>query len=165
LLSFAHAQSEGDFKFKSVNDLTLTRINNDFHSESFLTKLAYDFDSGWKVSLLNEFFYDDRGVPGLGEFQQPNATQKDARNLTSVNISKEQFIRPELDLNITLFNRFDYLKFTNPTPTTMILITPSALHTAHLQAMKSRYLMKYCLLTRLHDWTFGQLIRKRLLLM
>ncbi len=53
LVSFAHAQSEGDFKFKSVNDLTLTRINNDFNSESFLTKLAYDFDSGWQISLLN----------------------------------------------------------------------------------------------------------------
>ena len=117
LLSFAHAQSKGDFKFKSVNDLTLTRINNEFHSESFLAKAAYDFDNGWEISLLNEFFYDDRGVPGLGEFQQPNANQKDARNLTSVNISKEQFVRPELDLDITLFNRFDYLKFTNLTPT------------------------------------------------
>ncbi len=117
LLSFAHAQSKGDFKFKSVNDLTLTRINNDFHSESFLAKAAYDFDNGWEISLLNEFFYDDRGVPGLGEFQQPNANQKDARNLSSVNISKEQFVRPELDLDITLFNRFDSLEFTNPTPT------------------------------------------------
>jgi len=117
LLSFAHAQSEGDFKFKSVNDLTLTRINNDFNSESFLTKLAYDFDSGWQISLLNEFFYDDRGVPGLGEFQQPDARQKDARNLTSVNISKEQFASPDLDLNILLYNRYDYLKFRNPMPT------------------------------------------------
>ncbi|MCK5391948.1 MAG: TonB-dependent receptor [Deltaproteobacteria bacterium] len=117
LLSFAHAQSKGDFKFKSVNDLTLTRINNDFHSESFLGKAAYDFDNGWEISLLNEFFYDDRGVPGLGEFQQPNANQKDARNLSSVNISKEQFIKPNLDLEITLFNRFDSLEFTNPTPT------------------------------------------------
>jgi outer membrane cobalamin receptor len=117
LLSFAHAQSKGDFKFKSVNDLTLKRINNDFHSESFLAKAAYDFDNGWEVSLLNEFFYDDRGVPGLGEFQQPNANQKDARNLTSINISKEQFVEPSLDLDITLFNRFDSLEFTNPTPT------------------------------------------------
>lgn len=117
LISFAHAQSEGDFKFKSVNDLTLTRINNDFHSESFLTKLAYDFDSGWKISLLNEFFYDDRGVPGLGEFQQPDARQKDLRNLTSINISKEQFASPDLDLNIQLYNRYDYLKFRNPMPT------------------------------------------------
>lgn len=117
LLSFAHAQSKGDFKFKSVNDLTVTRINNDFHAESLLGKAAYEFESGWEISLLNEFFYDDRGVPGLGEFQQPDAEQKDARNLTSVNISKDEFIKPELDLDITLFNRYDYLKYTNPMPT------------------------------------------------
>jgi len=117
LLSFAHAQSKGDFKFKSVNDLTLTRINNKFHSESLLGKAAYEFDSGWEINVLNEFFYDDRGVPGLGEFQQPDAKQKDTRNLTSVNISKDQFIKPDLDLDITLFNRYDYLKFKNPMPT------------------------------------------------
>src|SRR5690606_35418101 len=92
LVSFTHSQSKGDFKFKSVNDLTLTRINNEFHSESLLGKVTYDPGNGWKVSLLNEFFYDDRGVPGLGEFQQPDANQKDLRNLTSLNISKEKFI-------------------------------------------------------------------------
>jgi len=117
LVSFAHAQSEGDFEFKSVNGLDAKRINNDFHSESFLLKTDYDFENGWKVGLLNEFFYDDRGVPGLGEFQQPNANQKDLRNLTSVNISKERFINPELDLNVLIFNRYDNLEFKNPTPT------------------------------------------------
>ena len=123
LVSFAHAQSEGDFKFKSVNDLILTRINNQFHSESFLGKVNYDPGNGWQVSMLNEFFYDDRGVPGLGEFQQPDANQNDLRNLTSINISKEKFMRPDMDLNILIFNRFDYLKFTNPEPTVGIPIS------------------------------------------
>jgi len=117
LLSFTHAQSEGDFKFKSVNDLTLTRINNDFHSESLLGKVDYDAGGGWTIGLMNEFFYDDRGVPGLGEFQQPDANQKDLRNLTSLNISKERFVNPDLDLDITIFNRIDDLKFKNPQPT------------------------------------------------
>ncbi len=122
LLSFTHAQSEGDFKFKSVNDLILTRINNQFHSESFLAKGAYDPGNGWKIEMLNEFFYDNRGVPGLGEFQQPDAEQKDLRNLTSMNISKEQFMRPDIDLDVEIFNRFDDLKFTNPEPTVGIPI-------------------------------------------
>jgi vitamin B12 transporter len=117
LVSFAHAQSEGDFEFRSLNGLDATRINNDFYSESFLLKTDYDFENGWKIGLLNEFFYDDRGVPGLGEFQQPNANQKDLRNLTSINISKERFIKPELDLNVLIFNRYDNLNFKNPTPT------------------------------------------------
>lgn len=117
LVSFTHSQSKGDFKFKSVNDLTLTRINNEFHSESLLGKVTYDPGNGWKVSLLNEFFYDDRGVPGLGEFQQPDANQKDLRNLTSLNISKEKFINENFDLDMLIFNRFDDLKYKNPEPT------------------------------------------------
>jgi outer membrane cobalamin receptor len=115
-LSYTHAQSNGDFDFKSVNDLTVKRINNEFHSESFLGKLDYDLN-GWKVGFLNEFFYDDRGVPGLGEFQQPDANQKDIRNLSSVNISKEGFLNPDIDLDLVLYNRFDNLKFKNPEPT------------------------------------------------
>ncbi len=122
LLAFSHAQSDGDFKFKSVNDLTLTRINNEFHAESLLGKIDYDFGNGWKIGAINEFFYDDRGVPGLGEFQQANSNQKDLRNLTGINISKEQFVKPEMDLNINIFNRYDRLEFTNPTPTVGIPI-------------------------------------------
>lgn len=117
LVSFTHSQSKGDFKFKSVNDLTLTRINNEFHSESLLGKVTYDPGNGWKISLLNEFFYDDRGVPGLGEFQQPDANQKDLRNLTSINISKEKFINENFGLDVLIFNRFDDLKYKNPEPT------------------------------------------------
>ena len=117
LVSLGHAQSKGDFEFKSVNGLKAKRINNEFHAESILGKADYDFENGWKIGALNEFFYDDRGVPGLGEFQQPNANQKDLRNLTSVNISKEKFINPELDLNVLIFNRYDNLEFKNPTPT------------------------------------------------
>lgn len=114
--SFTHAQSDGDFKFKSVNDLTFRRINNEFFSESFLGKIEYDFN-GWKISFLNEFFYDDKGVPGLGEFQENSSNQKDIRNLTSLRISKRGFLNPNLDFETILFNRFDQLKFIDPDPT------------------------------------------------
>jgi len=114
--SFTHAQSNGDFKFKSVNDITLKRINNEFHSESFLGKVDYDFN-GWKLSFLNESFYDDKGVPGLGEFQESKSNQKDIRNLTSLKVSKRGFLNPNLDFEMILFNRFDQLDFKNPEPT------------------------------------------------
>ncbi|MDA2918033.1 TonB-dependent receptor [Desulfobacterota bacterium AH_259_B03_O07] len=114
--SYTHAQSNGDFEFKSVNNLTLKRINNEFHSESFLGKIEYDL-KGWRIGFLNEFFYDDRGVPGLGEFQQPDANQKDIRNLTSINVSKSGFIVPNIDFQTIIFNRFDQLEFKNPNPT------------------------------------------------
>ncbi|MGH7900948.1 MAG: TonB-dependent receptor, partial [Thermodesulfobacteriota bacterium] len=114
--SYTHAQSEGDFKFKSINNLTLTRINNQFFAENFLGKANYELN-GWKIGFLNEFFYDDRGVPGLGEFQQPDANQKDLRNLTSITISKEEFLNPDFDFETIVYNRFNQLKFKNPDPT------------------------------------------------
>jgi outer membrane cobalamin receptor len=116
LLSFTHAQSDGDFKFKSVNDITLKRINNEFHSESLLGKIDYDLN-GWKIGFLNEFFYDDKGVPGLGEFQESESNQKDIRNLTSLRVSKQGLLSPNLDFDMVLFNRFDQIDFKNPEPT------------------------------------------------
>ncbi len=114
--SYTHAQSDGDFNFKSVNGLTLKRINDKFLSESFLGKVDYDFHS-WKISFLNEFFFDDKGVPGLGEFQEDSSNQKDFRNLTSIKISKHGFLKQSLDFETILFNRFDQLGFRDPTPT------------------------------------------------
>ena len=116
LFSYAHTQSKGDFEFESVNDIILSRINNEFLSESVLAKLEYDLN-GWKVGFLNEFYFDDKGVPGLGEFQQPNSNQQDVRNLTSIKLLKEKFIRDDIGLEIVFFNIFDQLKFTNPDPT------------------------------------------------
>ncbi len=116
LFSYTHAQSEGDFKFESINDIILTRINNEFLSESVLGKLEYDFN-GWKVGFLNEFYFDDKGVPGLGEFQQPDSNQRDVRNLTSIKLSKEKFLRDDFQFETVFFHRFDQLKFTNPDPT------------------------------------------------
>ncbi len=114
--SFTHAQSEGDFKFKSVNDLILTRINNEFLSESLLGKVDYDLN-GWKIDLLNEFFFDDKGVPGLGEFQEAHSNQQDIINLTSIKLSKDNFLRDDLKFETIFFNRFNKLEFTNPEPT------------------------------------------------
>ena len=47
----------------------------------------------------------------------PAVMKKDLRNLTSLNISKEKFASPDLDLNVLIFNRYDNLEFKNPTPT------------------------------------------------
>ncbi|MGI9553646.1 MAG: TonB-dependent receptor plug domain-containing protein [Thermodesulfobacteriota bacterium] len=115
LFSFNHAQTDGDFEFRSVNDLTLRRINNDFKSESFLSKFDYKLND-WNIELLNEFYYDDKGVPGLGEFQSNSAEQQDIRNFTTLRLSRNQFINKDIDFEFIVFNNFDYLKFQDPTP-------------------------------------------------
>lgn len=113
--SYTHAQSEGDFEFESINGFDVKRINNEFLSESFYSKL--DFELGdWNLSLFNEFYYDDKGIPGLGEFQEPNSNQQDIRNLTSLKIAKDGLFTPSLNFETIIFNRFDELEFKNPEP-------------------------------------------------
>ena len=116
LLSFNHAQTDGDFEFRSINGLTVTRINNDYRSESLLAKFDYSLND-WKLEFLNEFYYDDKGVPGLGEFQSDSANQEDIRNFTTIRVSKNGFVNPNTDMEFIIYNNFDYLKFQDPTPT------------------------------------------------
>lgn len=117
LVSATHSQSNGDFKFRSINGFEVERINNEFVSESVLLKGAYKMPSGWKVTALNEFYFDDKGVPGLGEFQEASSNQRDVRNLTSLQFTKESFLKDNLDLDIKIFHRFDLLEFENKEPT------------------------------------------------
>ncbi len=116
LVSLNHAQTDGDFKFKSVNGLTLERINNEYRSESFLVKLDFSLND-WEIDFLNEFYYDDKGVPGLGEFQSDSSNQEDVRNFTTLRFSNNNFIRNDVDFEFLIYNNFDYLKFKDPTPT------------------------------------------------
>lgn len=114
-LSFNYSRSDGDFDFESINNLQLERINNEFDAFSFLTKFGYEIGS-WEIGFLNEFFYNDKGVPGLGEFQEADSNQKDLRNLTNIQIKKEGFIKETLDFESNLFHRFDKFQFDNPNP-------------------------------------------------
>ncbi len=116
LIFYAHAQTEGDFDFESVNGFTVERINNEFLSESLLAKFTYPLPNRWELTALNEFFFDDKGVPGLGEFQEDSSNQRDLRNLTSVKLAKQGFIRRDIDFALTAFHRFDRLEFENDEP-------------------------------------------------
>lgn len=115
LLSFNYSRGDGDFEFESVNGLKLRRINNEFDTFSILGKTDYTIND-WKITFLNEFFYSDKGVPGLGEFQEAASNQKDLRNLTNLQIRKEGFIEENFDFESNLFHRFDKLEFQNPNP-------------------------------------------------
>jgi outer membrane cobalamin receptor len=116
-LSLSHASTEGDFKFKSINDLSVTRINNEFVSESALGKLTQPLPGGWELTLLNEFYFDRKGVPGLGEFQEDSSRQTDVRDLGSARLKKSGLFHRDLDFDLNVFARFDMLKFRDKEPT------------------------------------------------
>ncbi len=114
-ISYNHSRSDGDFEFESVNGKKLDRINNEFSSHSLLFKTGYDFGDT-NISFLNEFYYDDKGVPGLGEFQEDSSNQKDLRNLTSLRIRSSGFLSHNTDLETTLYHKYDKLEFNDPDP-------------------------------------------------
>lgn len=114
-ISYNHSRSDGDFEFESVNGRRLERINNEFRSDSLLLKLDYSIGE-FDISFLNEFYYDDKGVPGLGEFQEDSSNQKDLRNLTSVKVKKHELFSRRTDLESTIYHKYDRLEFTDPEP-------------------------------------------------
>lgn len=114
-VSYNHSRSDGDFEYESVNGKKLERINNEFSSHSLLLKLDYDLGDT-DISFLNEFYYDDKGVPGLGEFQEDSSNQKDLRNLTSLRIRSSGFLSNDTDITTTLYHKYDKLEFSDPEP-------------------------------------------------
>lgn len=142
-ISYNHSRSDGDFDFESINGEKLERINNEFRSDSLLLKADYDL-GGFEVSLLNEFYYDDKGVPGLGEFQEDSSNQKDLRNLTSLRLKKTGLFSPDLDLAAYVYYKYDRLEFKDPEPQVGIPVdTDSRLSTAGITNELTWYHSKF----------------------
>ncbi len=130
LISYNHAQSRGDFSFKSINGLEVERINNEFLSESLLGRVSVETSGGWRLTATSELYFDDKGVPGLGEFQEDSSNQRDLRLLTSLTAAKERFPSAAMDARLTLYHRLDVLEFKDPEPTLGVpLDTLSRMHT------------------------------------
>lgn len=90
IVSATYLGSEGDFPFEDDNgtlsnpndDEIVDRQNNAFNSGELLAKLVYDLEGGDKLSLLNDFYANSQGVPGIGAFQSTDAHLDEIRNLS-----------------------------------------------------------------------------------
>jgi iron complex outermembrane receptor protein len=107
---YTYTRSDGDFTFESDNgtpfnpndDQVEKRRNNEFARHTLLAK----FD--WKnVSFNNQFFREDRGIPGLGTLTSDTADLSTTRNSFSVEIRQPKIWR---DLNLSLIPFFQYQK-------------------------------------------------------
>ncbi|MDO8644047.1 MAG: TonB-dependent receptor, partial [bacterium] len=84
---FSH--SDGDFSFRDDNgtplnpddDATVARQNNDFNRHSFMTHWEGPIGPQWSLSIDENLFREDRGVPGLGNSSQ-TADLSTTRNLS-----------------------------------------------------------------------------------
>ena len=126
LVSFTHLRSDGDFGYETPeirNQGTVvlpseerTRINNAFYSDNLLTKAECSITKELTLTVDNDFFYTDRGQPGTVFDVRENAWQHLLRNLTNIRLEKKQFLFPEADIHLTLYNVYDRSHFVDPTP-------------------------------------------------
>jgi iron complex outermembrane receptor protein len=90
IVSTTYLGSQGNFPFEDDNgtlsnpndDEVVDRKNNAFNSGEALTKLVYPIDDANKLSLLNDFYANSSGVPGIGAFQSTDAHLFELRNLS-----------------------------------------------------------------------------------
>lgn len=117
--------SSGDFTFESDNgtpfnpndDRIEKRRNNEFTRHNLLTK--FDFDVGaWRamplhVAFNNQFFREDRGIPGLGTLTSNTAGLSTTRNGFSVEIVQPKLWR-DLRLSVIPFFQYQKQQFSDP---------------------------------------------------
>jgi len=90
IVSATYLGSQGNFPFEDDNgtlanpndDEVVDRQNNAFNSGEALVKLVYPLAEASKLSLLNDFYANSQGVPGIGAFQSSDASLFEIRNLS-----------------------------------------------------------------------------------
>jgi outer membrane receptor protein involved in Fe transport len=107
LALFNYTASDGDFTFLDDNgtrftdsdDMRTSRINNDFRSFSFNTKGKAQL-ANWKLTLSNDFFTKDQGIPGQSSNQSATARLDVWRNLTTLRAERQTFPFALTDLTL-----------------------------------------------------------------
>lgn len=90
IVSATYLGSQGNFPFEDDNgtlanpndDEIVDRQNNAFNSGEALAKVVYALDDANELSLLNDFYANSQGVPGIGAFQSTDAHLFELRNLS-----------------------------------------------------------------------------------
>jgi iron complex outermembrane receptor protein len=95
---FNYTESDGDFEFLDDNgtpfnrldDEITTRTNNDFRSFNVNAK-GEAVIAGWDVTLLDDFFTKDQGVPGRSSIQSETASFDVWRNVATLRLERRRF--------------------------------------------------------------------------
>ena len=96
LVLFNYTGSKGDFKFLDDNgtpfnpfdDDEVRRQNNNFRSLNVDAKGEMTL-AGWHITLLNDFFTKDQGVPGRSSNQSETASLDVWRNVATLRLEKK----------------------------------------------------------------------------
>jgi iron complex outermembrane receptor protein len=98
LVLFNYMGSAGDFtflddngtRFNTLDDQVVTRKNNDFNSYNINAK-GEAIVRGWQITLSNDAFIKDQGVPGQSSIQSELARLDAWRNVAMLRLEKKRF--------------------------------------------------------------------------
>jgi len=170
-ISHTHSQSKGDFTFKSAGTnmagvnigggKTFTRIHNGFISEDLLTKFDITKIQNLQISILNDFFFTKRDVPGMEEettvlypANPLEAKETIFKNISNAFARLSNILDNHLSLELGISNNLSTDHFNDPSPAVgpaidresfgdsinpYLLIEPSFSHKALTQLLTLRY--------------------------
>jgi len=125
-VDFSRMSSQGDFKFLDDNGTPLNadddewtpRVNNDFTADNLDIKLDI-FPGGGesgprRVSLSNQSYFKEQGVPGLGNFQSELARLKTFRNIFTATLEDKGALIPGAVSTMRLLSSANTTRFYDP---------------------------------------------------
>ena len=109
LVLFNYTESDGDFAFlddngtpfNTLDDVRTTRKNNDFRSFNVNAKGEATL-AGWTVTLSDDFFTKDQGVPGQASAQSEHANLDVWRNVATLHLERKSFPWVATDVGLQL---------------------------------------------------------------
>lgn len=124
LLFGTYTGSKGNFDFRNDNgtpsdvnpydDFTDTRRNNAFNAVDLLGKGAVRLSEGAVLTLTDQAFWKDGGVPGLDTTQALDTSLEDFRNLTQLRGDFSEVGVRNLDVRTTAHLIYDRSQFDDP---------------------------------------------------
>jgi outer membrane cobalamin receptor len=93
--SYQYHRSQGDYFFlddngtpANLNDDQRVRRKNNAFAQHFLSgHVKHEFGKDWNLELTNNFFREDRGIPGLGTLTSDTASLDTTRNVTRTELA------------------------------------------------------------------------------
>lgn len=119
LAAGSYLHSNGDYRFTNDRGTTLdesddfidVRRNNELDARNMLLRLAYTPSEGCDLTLHNDLYSADAGVPGIVTFPSPNVHQKLLRDLSSLSVALTGLGLPGLRLRTRLANRYEWSRY------------------------------------------------------
>lgn len=121
LVLFNYTESDGDFRFLDDNgtrftvldDMLTTRRNNDFRAFNINAK-GEAILGGWQITLSDDVFLKNQGVPGLSSIQSEHARLDVWRNVATLRSEKKAFPWSLTDVAFQLAYAHNSEHFTDP---------------------------------------------------